>query len=116
MAKTSKFNQESRITEVMQLILQGAEFNEIRQYAAAKGWDLTDRQVYRYIGAAYERTTEVLKHKQEELLSRHLMQRRGLYTRCLKANDLRTALAVLHDEAQLLGLYPVKKIAHTTPD
>jgi hypothetical protein len=116
MAKPNKALNDQRITEVMQLILQGAEFNEIRQYAANKGWELTDRQVRRFINAAYKRTTDILQQKQEELLSRHLMQRRGLYARCLKAEDLRTALQVLHDEAQLIGLYPARKIAPTTPD
>ena len=116
MAKPNKAINDQRVTEVMQLLLQGAEFNEIRQYAANKGWGLTDRQVRRHINVAYQRTTDILEQKQEELLSRHLMQRRGLYARCLKAEDLRTALQVLHDEAQLLGLYPARKIAPTTPD
>jgi hypothetical protein len=116
MAKLNKAMNEQRVTEVMQLLLQGAEFNEIRVYAANKGWELTDRQVRRCINAAYKRTTDILGQKQEELLSRHLLQRRSLYARCLKAEDLRTALQVLHDEAQLIGLYPARKIAPTTPD
>jgi len=116
MVNPNKAIQDQRITEVMQLLLQGAEFNEIRQYAANKGWKLTDRQVRRHINAAYQRTTEILGQKQEELLSRHLLQRRGLYARCLKTEDHRAALQVLHDEAQLLGLYPARKIAPTTPD
>ena len=44
------------------------------------------------------------------------MQRRALYTRCLKSSDYRTALGVLRDEGELQGLYPAKKIAPTTPD
>jgi hypothetical protein len=116
MAIPNKALQDQRTTEVMQLLLQGAEFNEIRLYAANKGWELTNRQIRRFITAAYKRTTEVLHQEQNELLSRHLLQRRSLYARCLKAEDLRTALQVLHDEAALLGLYPVKKIAPTTPD
>lgn len=116
MAKLNKAINEQRITEVMQLLLQGAESNEIRQYAASRGWQVTNRQLRRYIGAAYKRTTESLEQKQEELLGRHLLQRRSLYARCLKAEDFRTALQILHDEAELLGLYPAKKIAPTTPD
>jgi hypothetical protein len=116
MAKPNKAMNEQRVTEVMQLLLQGAEFNEIRVYAANKGWELTDRQVRRHINAAYRRTTDILGQKQEELLARHLLQRRNLFARCLKAEDLRTALQVLHDEAQLIGLYPARKIAPTTPD
>ena len=34
----------------------------------------------------------------------------------MKANDLRTALQVLRDEANLEGLYPPTKFAPTTPD
>jgi hypothetical protein len=44
------------------------------------------------------------------------MQRRALYARALKENDLRTALQVLRDEAALQNLYPPTKIAPTTPD
>ena len=116
MSKPNKALNEQRVTEVMQLLLQGGEFNEIRQYAANKGWELTKRQVRRLMELAYKRTTDILAPKQEEFLARHLLQRRSLYARCLKAEDLRGALQVLSDEAQLLGLYPARKIAPTTPD
>ena len=44
------------------------------------------------------------------------MQRRALYARAIKTNDIRTALSVLKDEAALEGLYPPTKVAPTTPD
>jgi hypothetical protein len=40
---------------------------------------------------------------------RHLAQRRNLYAKALLAGDVRTAAAVLKDEAELLGLYPPKR-------
>ena len=93
MPKCEQTVADQRTTEVLQLILQGAEFNEIRQYAANRGWDLSARQLRRYIRAAYRSATHILNQKREEFLSRHLLQRRALYARCLKAEDLRTALA-----------------------
>ncbi|MFV1990786.1 MAG: hypothetical protein ACC652_08625 [Acidimicrobiales bacterium] len=96
--------------------MAGGEFDEIRQYASARGWDLSDRQLRRYQERAYKRLAATTRRDQEQLLGRHLMQRRALYARSLKTNDIRTALQVLRDEASLEGLYPPTKIAPTTPD
>lgn len=116
MPKATRATKQQRIHEVMQLILAGAEFADIWQYVSERAWQVSERQTRRYLEAAYDRITQVLEREASHLLGRHLMQRRALYARCLKANDIRTALIVLHDEAQLLGLYPAKKIAPTTPD
>ncbi|TWU04184.1 hypothetical protein CA54_60660 [Symmachiella macrocystis] len=106
----------SRVQEVLRLILAGAEFPEVRQHATQQGWELSDRQVRRYIEAAYRQFTKLTVRAVEQLLGRHIMQRRSLFARALKNGDLRTALAVLQDEAKLEGLYPPSKIAPTTPD
>jgi hypothetical protein len=46
----------------------------------------------------------------KKLLRRHLAQRRTLYARAVNNGELRTALAVARDEAELLGLYPARQI------
>src|SRR3990172_1628008 len=114
-AKADKTTVNRRIQDVVRLLLAGAEFAEIRQYASDQDWKVSDRQVRRYMEAAYRRVARVTKRNSTELLGRHLMQRRALYARALKGNDLRTALQVLRDEASLQGLYPPTKIAPTTP-
>ena len=40
---------------------------------------------------------------------------RDLYARAVTTGEIRTALACLQDEADLLGLYPPKKVAPTDP-
>lgn len=116
MGKSSKATVLKRIQEVSRLILAGGEFPDVRQYAAEQDWKVSDRQLHRYMSVSHKRMAKAAKRNTEELVGRHLMQRRALYARCIKANDLRTALAVLNDEANLQGLYPPKKIAPTTPD
>lgn len=116
MAKSDKATVTKRIHEVLKILLAGGEFEDIRQYAAAKAWNISDRQLRRYQEWAYERLAEATNQNQKQLMGRHLMQRRGLYARALKTNDVRTALMVLKDEASLEGLYPPTKIAPTTPD
>jgi hypothetical protein len=116
MAKASRITVTARIHDVLRLILAGAEFADIRQYAADHGWKVSERQVRRYIEVAHRHFADATERDRGQLLGRHLMQRRALYARALKANDLRTALQVLRDEAELEGLYPPAKFAPTTPD
>jgi hypothetical protein len=116
MGKATKAEALVRLREVTKLLLAGAEFAEIRQFATDRQWGITDRSVRRYMEIAYKEMVDVSKRNRKELLGRHLMQRRALYARCLKQGDHRTALNVLKDEADLQGLYPPTKIAPTTPD
>jgi hypothetical protein len=116
MAKATKTDLESRIREVVQLILHGAEQADIVQYAAEKGWNVRSRQLRTYVERAYAEIAPILARDREQVLARHLMQRRALFARCMKINDYKTALQVLKDEAELMGLYAPKKVAPTTPD
>ena len=109
MAKANKSTVARRTNEVLRLILAGGEFEDIRQYSAAQGWGLSERQLWRYQEDAHQKLVEALNRDQKQLLGRHLMQRRALYARAVKINDVRTALAVLRDEALLQGLYPQAK-------
>lgn len=109
MVKSDKATILRRVSEVLRVVLAGGEFDEIRQYAEAQGWGVCDRQLRRYQEKAYERLAEHAQQDQKQLLGRHLMQRRALYARAIKTNDIRTALHVLRDEAELEGLYEYAK-------
>lgn len=119
--KATKAVIRQRVEQVMRIRLCGAEFWEIRQYAAEtdaetdRPWNVSDRQLWRYVAAADELLDEYLDHDRKKLFNRHIGQRRALFARALESGDIRTALAVAKDEADLYGLY-VKKIAPTTPD
>jgi hypothetical protein len=106
MSRSDKATLIQRVQDVLRLILSGAEFAAIRQFASANGWNVTDRQVRRYQEAAFRGVAKIARRDRVQLLGRHIMQRLALYARALKNNDLRTALLILRDEAELEGLYP----------
>jgi hypothetical protein len=111
MAKCNKVTALQRTDDVLKILLAGGEYEDIRQYAATKGWKISERQIRRYMQLAYERLADATNQNLKSLMGRHLMQRRGLYARALKTNDVRSALLVLKDEAMLQGLYPAMKIS-----
>ena len=116
MPKSTKATVLRRVNEVLRLIVIGAEFEAIRQYADAQDWQVSERQLRRYQESAYTHLANSTRRNHKQLLGRHLMQRRTLFAQALKEKDLRTALQVLRDEAALEGLYPPTKIAPTTPN
>src|SRR4051794_41464808 len=109
--KSTKAVVAQRVHEVFKLRIGGAEFADIREYAAAPGraWGVSDSQLWRYIRAADALCKEHFDARAGHLLARHLLQRRQLYAHAMSAGDFRTALAVLRDEADLEGLYPPEK-------
>src|SRR5262245_21331275 len=94
-----------RVEEVLQMRLMGAEFTDIRQHAAAQGWNVSERQLWRYIEAGDARLAETLDKDRGRLLNRHIAQRRALVARCIAVSDYATAGRILRDEAELLRLY-----------
>lgn len=107
-----------RVERIYALRLGGAEFHDIRQFAAApeQNWQVSDRQLFRYVAAADKLMKERFDAKAEHLLARHLLQRRTLFARAVEAGDYGNALRCLDSEARLEGLEPPKKIAPVTPD
>ncbi len=112
MARPTKQTLERRIEEVMHIILLGGEMHDLREYAREKKWNVADSTLYRYMADALELCRARVEKDRDKLIARHLMQRRSLYARAMEANDLRTALAVVKDEAELYGLYPAAKVEH----
>jgi hypothetical protein len=105
--KSDKATKNKRVEEVLTLRLMGAEFWEIRQYASEQEppWNLSDRQLYRYIADGDELLARTLETDRKKLLNRHVAQRRTLFARAMAVSDYATARAVLKDEAELLHLY-----------
>jgi hypothetical protein len=116
MSKSSKAIVTQRVDDVKRLLVVGAESSDIRKFALAHEWGLSDRQLQRYTKIAYRQMAKAASRDYRQLLGLHLSKRRALYARCVKANENRTALQVLRDEAALQGLYPATKIAHSNPD
>jgi len=120
--KATKAVIRQRVEQVMVIRLAGAEFPDIRQYAAetdietGRPWNVSDRQLWRYIEAADALLDEYLEKDRNKLFNRQIGQRRMLFARAIKAGDWRTALAIAKDESELFGLYPPKRIAPVNPD
>jgi hypothetical protein len=94
-----------RVQTVLTMRLNGAELHDLRAHALEQGWNVSDRTIRRYIDRADDLMIEGFEADREKLLKRHVTQRRNLYARALNDGDNRTALAVLKDEGELIGLY-----------
>ncbi len=118
----------ARVEEVLRIRLDGAELWDVREYVREKSaeagsiWEaetcLSDAQLYRYMARADKLIALSCRSSRKRLLRRHLAQRRNLYAKSVNTGDLRTALSVLHDEAQMLRLYddpPAPKPAGELP-
>lgn len=124
--KATAIQTRQRIDEVLRIRLDGAESWDVREYVREKEkepgsvWFLSDGEapmsdthIWRYISWAGDALAESNEKSRKRLRERHLAQRRNLYAKATTAGDYRTALAVLADEAKLLGLYPKEKPENT---
>jgi hypothetical protein len=98
-----------RVEEILTLRQASAAFVEIRQYAAEKGWGVSERQLWRYIEHSDDLLAKTLEPSREKRINLALAQRRLLHNRALETGDYRTALAVLDSLAKLQDLYPSAK-------
>lgn len=111
-----------RVEDFVRIRLDGAEFWDLRDFVrekekeAGSAWflgpeqeALSDSQLHRYRQEADKLIRASVATDREKLLKEHLARRRSLYAKATLAGDLSTALAVLRDEAKLVGLYPEDK-------
>ena len=102
--KADKLTKERRVEAVYRLILDGRTPEQIR--TNTQEWGLSASQVGRYMKEARQRFEEGTALSRAELLSEHIAARRQMRR---EARNVRDKLAVLKDEAELLGLYPPKR-------
>jgi len=116
--KATKATIRQRVEELLAIRLDGALFPDMRQYVAEKeaageapwaipegGKPVSERTLWRYIALTEKLMAESVKESRKKLLRRHLAQRMSLYAKAVSQGDVRAALAVLRDEAELQGLY-----------
>lgn len=113
--KSTAREMEKRILEVYRIIIAGAEFHDIQEYAnhPDRAWGLSKSSVRRLQGKALAMMKRHTETRADRVLARHLQQRRFLYARAIEAGDINAALAVAKDEAKLFGIYPSDKIEMT---
>lgn len=116
-ANTIRIRQE----ELLRILLDGAETWDVREYIREKEKDatsawflkkgqqpLSDAQMWNYLRRVREQIRESCKAEREDMVALGMAQRRSLYARAVAQADVKAALAVLKDIAELAGLYPDK--------
>jgi hypothetical protein len=116
--RSTKVETELRIEQVYKLLLGGATFPDIREFARApeQAWTVTDAQLRRYMTVAHRRMRARFEARADYSFSQQMLRREQLYAHAMGAGDFRTALAVLQDQAKLEGLYPPTKTELTGRD
>jgi hypothetical protein len=108
------------VDAVLRAILDGAQFHDIVQFSSEQEWNVTDRQLHKYIARANELLAERRDKNRKQLITRRLAQREALFARAVNAADLRTALAILDSADKMRGLFPsdrdVREMAKTILD
>jgi hypothetical protein len=100
-----------RIDAVLRIRLDGAQFHDVFQFVAEKGWNLSERQVRNYMRAADNLLAEHQQTSRRRIIALHIGRREALYARAVNAADYRTALAVASDLAKLQGVYALAEEA-----
>jgi hypothetical protein len=87
-------------------------FHDVKAYSqeqdeeTGRPWNLSDRQIHRYIRRSDQLLVQYLEKDREKLLARAVVQREALIARSIESSDYRTALACMVDRDKLYGLYP----------
>ena len=111
-AKADKLTTEQRVEAVYRLILDGWTVEQILQNSS-KSWRVSDRQVYKYITAAWERIEAVAAPQREEHLNRAVA---AGYQMLREAKTVKEKMAVWSFMARLLGLNAPERTELTGKD
>ena len=104
-SKASKPEVAGRVNELLRIRLDGAAFHDCVAYAEEQAWNVSERQVGRYIAAADGLLVDRMERSRKRLMARAVAMREALAGRAINAADYRTALAVLDSLAKLQNLF-----------
>lgn len=132
--KATKAQVESRITELMGLIVRGASYSDILRYcsemsaatsdpkakeqaqkSAFYGVELTSRQIDTYIKRAREAFSKISEGDRTQAIGLAHARLELLFQNTMRIQDFKAALAVEKTLIELLGLNAPTKIAPTNP-
>ena len=105
-SKTTKVAIEKRILHISQLLLEGKRTQEICRNMSEK-WQISKRQVERYIASSYKLWHKELKNQTKKILDYHIALRMNLYRIAYEEKNYRNCLEILKDLAKLEGLYDI---------
>lgn len=106
-----------RVETVLRLRLDGAQFHDLRLFAAdtsADGtlvrggppWEVSDDDLWKLIDRADTVLVSRTKQSHAQAVALQLARRDALYARAVNAGDYSVAASILKDQAALLGMYP----------
>ena len=105
MAKSTQTELYRRIMEVEQLMADGFGRRDICQHGSKNGWNVTNRQIDRYMEVVSKRWIKQHEAEKDRILSTAIKKRERLYLRALKKEDLRTAISIQDSLDKLRGLF-----------
>jgi hypothetical protein len=100
----------SRIEQVVELRLGGAEQAQVVEYGNAREWSVGPRMIRKYIAAADKKIGKQAEQNRSRNIGLHIGRRMNVLRRAMANDDLKTALAVLKDLAALQALYPEQAV------
>jgi len=120
--KPTKATLQKRLEEILEIRLSGATFFDARRYLAEKeaageepwtipdgGRPVSERTLWRYLQQVDRMIAQTCREGRKRRIRLHIARRHNLYAKSVAQGDMRAALAVLRDLAELQGDYPSKK-------
>lgn len=112
MHESDKKEMADRILKVSRMLLAGLSpkeiYQEICQNVSLK-WDVSERQVQRYIRRCYTSWHKDFQKKREANIYYHLAKRRDLYKQAYDKKDWKECLEIAKDESKIMDIYPAEK-------
>lgn len=116
MARITKAEKERRVTQIVELLLNGVSRAQILQFAAKSGWKVADRSVDDYIAAATEQIKTSAAYDRDYEIAKAKERLEYLYQTNMIKQDHREARMVIKAQAELMGLDAPSKTALTDLD
>lgn len=98
-----------RMFHIRKMILEHYPTYEIWRKASKK-WGVSSRQTDRYISHINKKIEREYAKKENNLVSKHIERRSNMAHEAIKDRDIRTALLIEKDIAEIEGIYAPKKV------
>jgi hypothetical protein len=120
--RVCKAEMSRRVHEVFRLLLQGANFLDVKDYARSEDqadgktpWNVSDKTLHRMIRRAHVLLAEYAERDRGKLMAKSLARREFIYARAVQAGDYRAALRAADSQDALLGMFPSKSRPQPAP-
>jgi len=109
MSKPTKAEMEQRVTQVYTLLLNGASRADVLAYAA-KTYDIATRQTDMLIKRARKQLQQRADYDRDEQFGQAVERFRLIFSKAMKVQDFRVAIAAQKEVNALYDLYPARKV------